>query len=110
MRFLIALSSFAIASYSSSKGGLVQLTKSLAVAWAADNIQVNALIPGWIHTDMTAPVKEMTDYYQGILARTPAGRFGDPDELAGAAVFLASSASGFVTGQSLAVDGGYSIT
>ncbi len=100
-----------VPSYSASKGGVVQLTKSLAVAWARKNIQVNALLPGWITTDMTAPVKdEMPEMYQQIVARTPAGRFGDPEECAGAAVFLASRASDFVTGQSVAVCGGYSIS
>jgi 2-dehydro-3-deoxy-D-gluconate 5-dehydrogenase len=101
-------SSFA-PSYAASKGGVIQLTKSLAVAWAPDNIQVNAILPGWITTDMTAPVRGMTEMYQGIVSRTPAGRFGEPEECAGAAVFLASAASDFVTGQSLAVCGGYSI-
>ena len=98
------------ASYAASKGGVVQLTKSLAVSWAADNIQVNAILPGWIRTDMTAPIEsDMQDLHQAIIARTPAGRFGQPDELGGTAVFLASSASDFVTGQSIAVCGGYSI-
>jgi 2-deoxy-D-gluconate 3-dehydrogenase len=101
-------SSFA-PSYAASKGAVIQLTKSLAVAWAPDNIQVNAMLPGWITTDMTAPVRGMTEMYQGIVSRTPAGRFGEPEECAGAAVFLASAASDFVTGQSLAVCGGYSI-
>lgn len=95
--------------YSASKGGVVQLTKSLAVAWARDNIQVNCIIPGWITTDMTAPVKDNTGFYDGIISRTPAGRFGEPEELAGVAVLLASRASDFVTGQSIPVDGGYSI-
>jgi 2-dehydro-3-deoxy-D-gluconate 5-dehydrogenase len=98
-----------VPSYSASKGGVIQLTKSLAVAWAKDNIQVNAMLPGWITTDMTAPVIGMTEMYQTIVNRTPAGRFGEPEECAGAAVFLASAASDFVTGQSLAVCGGYSI-
>ena len=98
------------ASYAASKGGVVQLTKSLAVSWAPQNIQVNAILPGWIRTEMTAPVADMPEMYQGIVARTPAGRFGEPEECAGAAVFLASSASDFVTGQSLAVCGGYSIS
>jgi 2-deoxy-D-gluconate 3-dehydrogenase len=98
-----------VPSYAASKGGVIQLTKSLAVAWAPDNIQVNAILPGWITTDMTAPVRDMTDMYQAIVSRTPAGRFGEPEECAGAAVFLASAASDFVTGQSLAVCGGYSI-
>ena len=96
--------------YSASKGGVVQLTKSLAVAWAAANIQVNCIIPGWITTDMTAPAKANDVFYQQIIARTPARRFGEPEELAGTAVWLASRASDFVTGQSIPVDGGYSIS
>ena len=99
------------ASYAASKGGVVQLTKSLAVSWAGDNIQVNAILPGWIETDMTAPIEtDMADLHAAIIARTPAGRFGQPEELGGAAVFLASSASDFVTGQSIPVCGGYSIS
>lgn len=99
-----------LASYGASKGGVVQLTKSLATAWAAQNIQVNAILPGWIETDMTAPIEDdMPDFHAEIIARTPAGRFGQPEELGGAAVFLASAASDFVTGQSIAVCGGYSI-
>lgn len=98
------------ASYAASKGGVVQLTRSLAVAWAKDNIQVNAILPGWITTDMTAPIREdMPDLYGSIIARTPAGRFGEPEELAGTAIYLASEASDFVTGQSVAVCGGYSV-
>lgn len=93
--------------YSVSKGGVVQLTKSLAVAWAADNIQVNALIPGWIRTEMTAQVEQNDALLRPILERTPAGRFGAPEELAGAAIFLAAPASDFVTGIVLPVDGGY---
>jgi len=95
--------------YSVSKGGVIQMTKSLAVAWASNNIQVNAIIPGWIRTDMTAPVIDYQPMYQGILQRTPAGRFGEPEEIAGAAIFLASAASDFITGQTIIVDGGYSI-
>jgi 2-deoxy-D-gluconate 3-dehydrogenase len=93
--------------YSASKGGVVQLTKSMAVGWAKDGIQVNAIVPGWITTDMTAGVKANQTFYEGIVYRTPAGRFGEPDELAGAGVFLASHASDFVTGIVLPVDGGY---
>lgn len=97
-------------SYSASKGGVVQLTKSLAVAWAKDNIQVNAILRGWITTNMTAPIKgEMPDLYEAIIARTPAGRFGEPEECGGTAVFLASTAANFVTGQAIAVCGGYSV-
>ena len=99
------------ASYAASKGGVVQLTKSLAVAWAGDRIRVNAILPGWITTDMTAPLRsEMRDLYDSIIARTPAGRFGEPEDCAGAAVFLASNASDFITGQSIAVCGGYSVS
>ena len=99
-----------LASYAASKGGVVQLTKSLATAWAPHNIQVNAILPGWIETDMTAPIEgDMPDFHAEIIARTPAGRFGQPGELGGTAVFLASAASDFVTGQSIAVCGGYSI-
>jgi 2-deoxy-D-gluconate 3-dehydrogenase len=95
--------------YSVSKGGVVQLTKSLAIAWARDNVQVNAICPGWFLTDLTAPFKEDKELFQTIVKRTPLGRFGELHELAGAAVFLASSASSFVTGQNIVVDGGFSI-
>ena len=98
-------------SYAASKGGVVQLTKSLAVAWAKDNIQVNAILPGWITTDMTAPIKtHMPDMYTTIVARTPAGRFGEPEECGGTVVYLASAAANFVTGQAIAVCGGYSVS
>jgi 2-dehydro-3-deoxy-D-gluconate 5-dehydrogenase len=93
-------------SYSASKGAVVQLTRSMAIDLAPKNIQVNALLPGWIDTDLTAPVKH-TAWYDEIIMRTPAGRFGTPDEIAGAAIFLASDASNFVTGTVLTVDGGY---
>ena len=97
-----------VASYSASKGGVVQLTKSLAVAWAGDNIQVNAILPGWIHTDLTAPIRERSpERYAFITSRIPHGRWAEPHELAGAAVFLAAPASGYVTGVVLPVDGGY---
>jgi 2-deoxy-D-gluconate 3-dehydrogenase len=94
-------------SYSASKGAVVQLTRSMAIDLAPQNIQVNALLPGWIDTDLTAPVKN-TAQYDEIIMRTPAGRFGTPDEIAGAAIFLASDASNFVTGTVVIVDGGYS--
>jgi 2-deoxy-D-gluconate 3-dehydrogenase len=93
--------------YSASKGGVVQLTKSLAAAWAPDQIQVNAIVPGWITTDLTQGVKSNQAFYEQIITRTPARRFGEPEDLAGAGVFLASAASDFVTGVVLPVDGGY---
>ncbi len=95
--------------YAASKGGLVQLTKSLAAAWAADNIQVNAVLPGWIDTELTRDARrEVAGLHERVLARTPAGRWGIPADLAGVAVFLASSASDFVTGAAIPVDGGFS--
>jgi 2-dehydro-3-deoxy-D-gluconate 5-dehydrogenase len=98
------------AAYGASKGGLVQLTRSLAVAWAADNIQVNAILPGWIDTAMGASARsEVQDLEARVIARTPAGRWGEPDDMVGIAVFLASAASDFVTGAAIPVDGGYSI-
>ena len=83
----------------------------MAIELAAYNIQVNAIAPGWFVTDMTAPVRspEMKQMNDEIMARTPAGRWGHPDELAGTAIFLATSASDFVTGALIPVDGGYSI-
>jgi 2-dehydro-3-deoxy-D-gluconate 5-dehydrogenase len=97
-----------VSSYSAAKGGLMQLTKSMAIELAKRNIQVNAIVPGWIETAMTERVKG-TPFYDEIVGRTPAGRFGRPEECAGAAVFLASRASDFVTGAALFVDGGYRI-
>ena len=98
-----------VASYSSSKGGVVQLTKSLAGAWAKDNIQVNAILPGWIHTDLTAAIRTNPERYRFIESRIPHGRWGEPAEMAGTAVFLAAPASNYVTGVSIPVDGGYSV-
>ena len=100
-----------IPSYSAAKGAVIQLTKSMAIELAPHNVQVNAIAPGWIETDMTAPVRTpaMTAMNAEILARTPAGRWGQPDEIAGTAVYLASHASDFVTGATIRVDGGYSI-
>jgi len=97
-----------IPSYSAAKGAIVQLTKSMAIEFAPYNIQVNAIAPGWIETDMTAPVRTMP-LNDEILARTPAGRWGQPEEVAGTAVYLASRASDFVTGTTIRVDGGYAI-
>ena len=97
------------APYAASKGGIVQLSKSLAIAWARDNIQVNAILPGWIATDMTAPLREQfPDRHEQITSRIPHGRWGVPSDFAGIAVFLASSASAYVTGTAIPVDGGYS--
>ena len=96
--------------YASSKGGIVQLTRGLATAWAKDNIQVNAVLPGWIDSDMTRRAREQVEgLHEKVLARTPAGRWGEPGDLAGLAVFLASPASDFVTGTAIPVDGGYSV-
>jgi 2-deoxy-D-gluconate 3-dehydrogenase len=94
--------------YSASKGGVVQITKSLAIAWARDNIQVNAILPGWIHTDLTATFKtDFSERYETVKSRIPQGRWGEPDEMGGCAVFLASAASDYVTGASIPIDGGY---
>jgi 2-deoxy-D-gluconate 3-dehydrogenase len=96
--------------YGASKGGIVQLTRSLAVAWAPDNIQVNAVLPGWIDTDLTQRARqEVPGLNEAVLRRTPARRWGLIDDMAGVAVFLASPASDFVTGTAIPVDGGYSV-
>ena len=98
------------APYASSKGGIVQLTKALAAAWAKDNIQVNAVLTGWIDTDLTRQARKDVDgLHQKVLDRTPAGRWGLPEDHAGVAVFLASAASDFVTGTAIPIDGGFSI-
>ena len=95
--------------YSASKGGIVQLSKALATAWAKDKIQVNAILPGWIDTDLTRQArKDVAGLHERGLARTPAARWGEPDDFQGIAVFLASRASDFVTGTAIPVDGGYS--
>jgi 2-dehydro-3-deoxy-D-gluconate 5-dehydrogenase len=97
------------APYAASKGGIVQMTKALASAWAKDNIQANAILPGWIDTDLTrAARQQVPGLHERVLARTPAGRWGAPDDFAGTAVFLASPASDFITGAAITVDGGYS--
>ena len=98
-------------SYSAAKGAIVQLTKSMAIELAPYNVQVNAIAPGWFVTDMTAPVRspELKEMNDEIMLRTPAGRWGEPDEFVGTAIFLASQASNFVTGAMIPVDGGYSI-
>jgi 2-deoxy-D-gluconate 3-dehydrogenase len=100
-------------SYGAAKGAIVQLTKAMAVELAPHHIQVNAIAPGWIATEMTAMARDNPDFAEFnrmILARTPAGRWGEPDEVSGAAVFLASAAADFITGATLPVDGGYSIS
>jgi 2-deoxy-D-gluconate 3-dehydrogenase len=97
-----------VPAYSAAKGAIVQLTKSMAIDLAPHNIQANAIAPGWIETDMTSGVRN-SPMNEEILARTPANRWGQPDELAGAAIFLASGAADFITGITLTVDGGYSI-
>jgi 2-deoxy-D-gluconate 3-dehydrogenase len=96
--------------YSASKGGIVQFTKSLAVAWARDNVQVNAVLPGWIDTDLTRQARQQVEgLHESVLRRTPAGRWGVIDDFAGIAVFLGGPASDFITGAVITVDGGYSI-
>ena len=96
--------------YGASKGGIVQLTRAMAASWAADQIQVNAILPGWIATDLTQAAREQVPgLNERVIARTAAGRWGQPADLAGTAVFLASAASDFVTGTAIPVDGGYSI-
>ena len=98
------------AAYAASKGGIVQLTESQAVAWAPENIQVNAILPGWINTDLTRQARiDVDGLHERIQGRTPAERWGDPEDLAGVAVFLSASASDFVTGTAIPVDGGFSV-
>ena len=96
-----------IPAYTGSKGGVAQLTKSLAVAWAGEGIRVNAIAPGWIATDMTRGILEDEARSAAILARTPMQRWGTPQDIGGVAVFLCSEAAKFITGTILPVDGGY---
>ncbi|HLF77490.1 MAG TPA: glucose 1-dehydrogenase [Dehalococcoidia bacterium] len=97
-----------VPAYAASKGGVVQLTMALATAWAADHIQVNAVLPGFIETDLTDRARrDIPGLYERVLARMPQGRWGNGDDLAGIAVFLASSASDYITGVAIPVDGGY---
>lgn len=107
---MTSLFGFDVASvYAATKGAVVQLTQSLAMAWAKDNIQVNSILPGWIETDLTKRAREtVTGFRERVVERTPADRWGKPDDLAGAAVFFCSRASNFVTGTALPVDGGFS--
>lgn len=96
--------------YAASKGGIVQFTKACAAAWAADNIQVNAVLPGWIDTDLTRNARtQVARLHESVLKRTPAGRWGTIDDFRGIAAFLAGAASDFITGAAITVDGGYSI-
>ncbi len=96
--------------YASSKGGIVQMTRAMATAWAKDNIQVNAVLPGWIDTDLTKRARQqVSGLHDSVEKRTPQARWGVPDDMAGVAAFLASAASDFVTGTAIPVDGGFSI-
>jgi 2-deoxy-D-gluconate 3-dehydrogenase len=96
--------------YASSKGGIVQMTRALATAWARDNIQVNAVLPGWIDTDLTKLARQqVSGLHESVEKRTPEGRWGVPRDMSGVAAFLASEASNFVTGTAIPVDGGFSI-
>jgi 2-dehydro-3-deoxy-D-gluconate 5-dehydrogenase len=98
------------APYAATKGGIVQLTRALACAWAKDGIQVNAVLPGWIDTALTRQARQtITGLHERVEARTPAARWGVPDDFAGIAVWLSSAASDFVTGTAIPVDGGYSV-
>jgi 2-deoxy-D-gluconate 3-dehydrogenase len=95
--------------YAATKGGVVQLTRSLASAWARDNVQVNCILPGWINTALTRRARQVLPALQdNVLDRTPSKRWGEPEDLAGAAVFFCSGASDYVTGTALPVDGGFS--
>ncbi len=95
--------------YAASKGGIAQLTKSLAIAWAKDGIRVNAIAPGWIRTPLTSDLQADSEREKTILGRTPMGRWGEAGDLAGPAMFLCTPLSGFMTGVVMPVDGGYSI-
>ncbi|MBI4301998.1 MAG: glucose 1-dehydrogenase [Chloroflexi bacterium] len=92
--------------YCAAKGGVIQITKVLAVEWAEHNIQVNALAPGFLATDMTKDIAQIPRFYEPLIAQTPQKRFGHPQEIVGAAIYLASEASNFMTGQTIIIDGG----
>jgi len=95
--------------YCASKGGVLQLTQALAVEWGPDGINVNAVLPGWVETDITASTKTVPGLPETIAGRTPAGRWGQPDDFSGIAVYLASRASDFMSGSAITIDGGYSV-
>ena len=96
------------APYAATKGGVVQLSRVLATAWAADNIQVNAILPGWIDTELTRDARsQVGGLHERVEARTPAARWGNPEDFAGIAVFLASPAASLITGANLVADGGF---
>jgi gluconate 5-dehydrogenase len=95
------------AAYASAKGGLIMLTKTLAVEWARYNINVNAIGPGYIATELTAALQADKDFNRWVLSKTPLGRWGQPEDLVGAAILLASKAGDFITGQIIYVDGGW---
>ena len=99
-----------VPAYSASKGGVAQLTKSLALAYAQEGIRVNAVAPGWIATPLTQALQEDEGRSQAILERTPLGRWGEPEDVAQAVVFLCSPAAAFITGTIMPVDGGYLVT
>lgn len=96
------------AAYATTKGGIVQLTKSLALAWAADNIQVNAILPGWFDTELTQQARQqIPGLYERVLSRIAHGRWARPEDMAGTAVWLSSAGSDYITGIAIPVDGGY---
>jgi NAD(P)-dependent dehydrogenase (short-subunit alcohol dehydrogenase family) len=96
-----------VPAYAASKGGIVQLTKSLAIAWASNGIRVNAIAPGWIATELTRGITRDEARSAAILARTPMKRWGEPSDIGGSVVYLCSEAARFVTGTVLPIDGGY---
>ncbi|MEZ5832435.1 MAG: glucose 1-dehydrogenase [Dongiaceae bacterium] len=99
------------APYCASKGAVIQMTKAMAVAWAKDNVQVNAIVPGWIDTDLTVAMRQVVPgLSERVMPRVPAGRWGKPEDFAGVAIFLASRASDFVTGEGIVVDGGFLVS